>query len=555
MGKLFRWMLLSFSVVILLSGCTDSEASSNEEGQSQKNNEETKPEEIESESANSQPIELSPYANEIGATLSNPQSKEFSVQSSFMLEGEIEDLSGLDGRFIWIEISGPQGGEFEYYLPIKKGSFSQEIKLFEGKGNYDITVRLPDREQDNHFYKMASLQVANESTKTTRDIFIGRNALKNELTITHPASGYTKAEGILQLEGTINDKYNGKNLMVKGEKGSESWELLIPIKNGKFETEFPLHYGGGKHKVKVMLPDLDRENYYLDAAKLLVKNTSSVKTQPITFYQTYSENAFQLDYPKAGGLKADDTFRISGTYDSSVSDNKKIEQLIVTTKKDDLEASYLIPANDGIFEGEIWMRFGPGEYEVTVNIPTDPGAYKSYFKYSGIATFTVNSNAKDKRELMPSRGIQSDSQKVTELAIKLTKGIKGERKKAKAIYEYVAKNITYDVKKLENDLFKLSDSALKTLRTKSGVCQDYAFLTVALLRAADIESHYISGYGNSERHAWVEANIDGKWVLMDPTWGAGYVQDGKFVPHYNDKYFDPNLEEFKKTHTREEIVY
>lgn len=137
----------------------------------------------------------------------------------------------------------------------------------------------------------------------------------------------------------------------------------------------------------------------------------------------------------------------------------------------------------------------------------------------------------------------------------MTKGVKGERKRAKEIYEFVAKNITYDVEKLENDLFKLSDSALKTLKTKSGVCQDYAFLNVALLRAAGIESHYISGRGNLARHAWVEANINGEWVLMDPTWGAGYLKDGKFVPRYTDKYFDPNLEEFKKTHTREEIVY
>lgn len=560
MKKMFRWMLISFLAVILLGGCADSEGSADNETQSQKNNEQTesedqKSENMETTSENSQPLELSSYAKEIGATLSNPQGKELSVQSSFMLTGEIEKVSGLDGRFVWVELSGPQGGGFTYYVPIKNGKFSRKIKLFEGQGDYDITVRLPDKDQDNHFYEMASFEVTNKSTKKTRDIFIGRKALKNGLTITEPASGFTKTNGFLHLEGMIDDKYNGKNLMVKGKKGLESWKLLIPVNNGKFETEFPLHYGGGKHKVTVMVPDPDRNNYYLEAAKLFAKNTSSEKTKPIKFYRAYSENNFQLDYPKAGGLKAEGTFRIAGTYDPSVSDNKKIEQLIVTTKKGDLEASYLVPASDGKFEGEFWLRFGPGEYEVTVNIPTEPGAYKSYFQYTGIASFKVKSNAEDKRELLPSRGIQANSQKIKDLAAKLTKGVKGERKRAKEIYEFVAKNITYDVEKLENDLFKLSDSALKTLKTKSGVCQDYAFLNVALLRAAGIESHYISGRGNLARHAWVEANINGEWVLMDPTWGAGYLKDGKFVPRYTDKYFDPNLEEFKKTHTREEIVY
>ncbi|WP_077324316.1 transglutaminase domain-containing protein [Virgibacillus siamensis] len=558
--KWLRWMLISLSALILLSGCANSEESADKTNQSGIKNGESDTKEANSEkqqpmSSTGQPIELSSYAKEIGATLSNPESKEFAVQSSFMLEGVIEEVSGLNDRFIWVELYGPQGGEFTYYVPVKDGKFSEKIKLFEGKGEYDITVRLPDKSQDNHFYEMTSFQVENESSKTTRDIFIGRKALENGLTITQPASGLTETEGFLHLEGTIDNTFNGKNLMVKGEKGSESWKLLVPVKNGGFETEIPLHYGGGKHKVTVMVPDPNRENYYLEAAKLFAKNTSSAKTEPIKFYRAYHENEFQLDYPKAGGKQADSTFRIAGTYDSSVSDNKKIEQVIVTTKKGDLEASYLVPAANGKFEGQFWLRFGPGEYEVTVNIPTDPGAYKSYFRYTGIASFTVKSNAKDKRELLPSRGIQSDSQNIKDLAANLTKRVKSERKQAKAIYDYVAKNITYDVGKLENDLFKLSDSALKTLKTKSGVCQDYAFLTVALLRAADIESHYISGRGNLARHAWVEANINGKWVLMDPTWGAGYVQDGKFVPHYNDKYFDPNLKAFKKNHTREEIVY
>ncbi|GAA0596648.1 hypothetical protein GCM10009001_11000 [Virgibacillus siamensis] len=557
MKKLLCLMLISLSGVILLNGCSDdSEGSTDQDGQNNEAEESEEPKPKQTKTETSQPLELSSYAKEIGATLSSPGSKEFSVQSSFMLEGQIDDTSGLDGRFIWVELSGPKGGEFTYYIPLQDGKFSEEIMLFEGKGDYNITVRLPDKEQDNHFYEMASLEVTNESTEKTRDIFLGRKALENGLTISQPASGFTEADGFLHLAGTIDDKYNGRNLMVKGEKGSESWKVIIPVKNGKFETEFPLHYGGGKHHVTVMVPDSDRKNYYLEAAKFFVNNTSTAKTDPINFYKDYNEHEFQLDYPKAGGLKADgNTFRIAGTYDPSVSDNKKIEQLIVTTKKSDLEASYLVPANDGTFEGEFRLRFGPGKYDVTVNIPTDPGAYKSYFKYSGIARFTVKSDAKDKRNLLPSRGIQSDSQKIEDLAANLTKGVNGERKKAKAIYEYVAKNISYDVEKLEKDLFKLSDSALKTLQTKSGVCQDYAFLTVALLRATGIESHYIGGRASLARHAWVEADINGEWLLMDPTWGAGYVQDGKFVPRYTDKYFDPNMEDFKKTHTRQEVVY
>jgi transglutaminase/protease-like cytokinesis protein 3 len=58
-----------------------------------------------------------------------------------------------------------------------------------------------------------------------------------------------------------------------------------------------------------------------------------------------------------------------------------------------------------------------------------------------------------------------------------------------------------------------------------------------------------------QRHAWVEAKVDGKWLTMDPTWGSGYIKDDKFVADFNEKYFDPNPDEFEKTHTRTGVSY
>jgi transglutaminase-like putative cysteine protease len=62
----------------------------------------------------------------------------------------------------------------------------------------------------------------------------------------------------------------------------------------------------------------------------------------------------------------------------------------------------------------------------------------------------------------------------------------------------------------------------------SGVCQDFAHVTVALLRGAGIPARYVSGYLHpvvepaigatvvGESHAWVEAWI-GSWMAVDPT--------------------------------------
>ena len=99
--------------------------------------------------------------------------------------------------------------------------------------------------------------------------------------------------------------------------------------------------------------------------------------------------------------------------------------------------------------------------------------------------------------------------------------------KTKAIYEYTAKSISYDVAKFKNSDFKWDDSATKTLQSGTGVCQDYAYLATALLGAINIEARFISGQAGTgsvkENHAWVEANVDGRWLVMDPTWGSGFI--------------------------------
>lgn len=71
-------------------------------------------------------------------------------------------------------------------------------------------------------------------------------------------------------------------------------------------------------------------------------------------------------------------------------------------------------------------------------------------------------------------------------------------------------------------------SAVQAWEARKGVCQDYAHLTLALLRAMGIPARYVSGYLHPRReavigetvagqsHAWVEAWTGGWWGY-DPT--------------------------------------
>ena len=62
---------------------------------------------------------------------------------------------------------------------------------------------------------------------------------------------------------------------------------------------------------------------------------------------------------------------------------------------------------------------------------------------------------------------------------------------------------------------------------RAGVCQDFAHLTLACLRAKGIPARYVSGYlyagseglrGDEATHAWVECALPGgRWLGLDPT--------------------------------------
>jgi len=63
-----------------------------------------------------------------------------------------------------------------------------------------------------------------------------------------------------------------------------------------------------------------------------------------------------------------------------------------------------------------------------------------------------------------------------------------------------------------------------------GVCQDYAHITIGILRSYGIPARYACGFLNGEgaTHAWVEFFANGVWLPLDPTNGQnrcrGYIK-------------------------------
>ena len=555
-------MLCFMASMMFLSACS---SSADSEAKKEEKKEEDKYEKLVKEKNKElelEPLELTSYSEEIGATLDEPSHKEFAANGEVVIKGAIEKASGLKSDYAWIKVrskeEGPAGDQLEYYTPIEDGKFKQAIHFFNGEGEYSVRVQLPSKDQENYFYDTASFTVHNVNPDQKRDVTytpFGRDAGME----VNADSSYTKEDEVFALKGKADELKDGDTVMLKLKKDSETWTHVIPVEDGKFSYDVPLFYGKGVHELEVLVPDEERENYYQTATSLLLDNESDRTMSPIEFSNAYMERGVTLESPQYGGGESDGKYTVKGTIDPEAEFGPETDHIYVTTKKGEDEALDVIPVEDFTFDDSFYLRFGPGTYEVTLSVPEIKEEFSDSFRFYGFAKFEVESTGEDKRDLLPSRGVESDAPEIKELAQKLTNGKKSERDKVKAIYDYTAKNVSYDVQKLDNSEFEWDDSALKTLDEKTGVCQDYAYLAVALLRASDIEARFIEGMARGgwwpQRHAWVEAKVDGKWLTLDPTWGSGYIKDDKFVADFNEKYFDPDPAEFEKTHTRYGVEY
>jgi len=165
---------------------------------------------------------------------------------------------------------------------------------------------------------------------------------------------------------------------------------------------------------------------------------------------------------------------------------------------------------------------------------------------------------------LPSERIQSDDPEIVALAETITKDINNDLQKAKAIHLWVAGNIFYDRDLYNYKVFDIDAIKYRyergystyVLQNKRGVCDGYASLTVALLRAAGIPAKYIPGYGYNNRssiegHAWTEAYVDNKWINMDTTWDSkNKYENGNFSDKQapGSSWFNVPDKEFSRTH-------
>ena len=117
-----------------------------------------------------------------------------------------------------------------------------------------------------------------------------------------------------------------------------------------------------------------------------------------------------------------------------------------------------------------------------------------------------------------------------------------ELDRAKAVHDYVATRVAYDVPALTGH--RPPQDPDTVFRTHMGVCEGYARLFHSLAGEAGLTSRYVVGDARNsgdpaegEPHAWNAVQIEGAWYLLDVTWDAGGVRGETFEARYSTLYF------------------
>lgn len=153
--------------------------------------------------------------------------------------------------------------------------------------------------------------------------------------------------------------------------------------------------------------------------------------------------------------------------------------------------------------------------------------------------------------------LEYNGNSVDELAEILSGYAQTDTEKARIIYSWITKHIDYDTEAFFNNQFQFLKPE-EILTQRKGICSGYAILFRALAKAMGLDAVAVTGYAKGdgylvgddtrENHAWNAVKIDGYWYLMDPTWGAGIIENRSFVKQFNAYYFAPPPKQFIYDH-------
>ena len=163
--------------------------------------------------------------------------------------------------------------------------------------------------------------------------------------------------------------------------------------------------------------------------------------------------------------------------------------------------------------------------------------------------------------------IRPDNSIIKSIATQLTEGVEEDYDKLFAIHEWVCGYLYYNIDYVNStNIAPYVDTDV--FESRDVDCLGYSNLFASLCRSVGIPCYVVSGYAlgvdasemcwddtnymtEEPNHAWNEAYVDGRWVIVDTTWDSfnRYENGERIKSEKNSRlYFDANPEAFSQNH-------
>lgn len=396
------------------------------------------------------------------------------------------------------------------------------IKL--GVGYYDITSKI----NDNYY----------QSKTISKHVLVnGTKFIANDLYIT---VGNKATYSIKLVDGKNNPiknsvvvfTFNNKNYSVKtNSKGvaKESWfglslgDYIVKYHNGKFAGSSKIHVFN-KVSVNNIISASKNVNKFIKSNNRLPKTVKIGDITLPTAEYTYLVSKAIVNLKNRNKapitLKSiDDPTKPGSAYNmGNLFNYLSVAKSIVKTA----ESKGKMPNSVDSDVGTIGYNGLVYALSRVIAFYGDNSRMPSYVSIDNVGSSSSSSanthnNIKDLKEfLAASKNCQVNSPKIKALVTKLTKGLKTDKQKATALYNYVRDKISYSF------YYDTKYGAVGTLNKKAGNCVDHSHLLVAMFRNAGIAARYAHGKctfssGSTYGHVWTQVLIGDTWISCDAT--------------------------------------
>ncbi len=151
---------------------------------------------------------------------------------------------------------------------------------------------------------------------------------------------------------------------------------------------------------------------------------------------------------------------------------------------------------------------------------------------------------------------KSSTRTVDDVAAYIKANFSTDEEKARSVFFWISQTISYDIANMNTINYYDNEQQVvdEVMKSRKGVCMHYATLMSWICNRAGVKTFVVGGYTRQNgkvdalSHAWNVSFVNGKWQIIDPTWGTGQIVNGKFVRQLNNEFFLMQPEEGIKSH-------